>query len=257
MIIFSTPDISKGLAITSSNILIGETPTITDEGADQVASDISSPDHSLNYTSGPSASDFTVNYGAKANISYVAVSGHTVATVGAGTIELYDETNLIQSVTLNRNNNVMFTFDPYSFTELIIKFIPSSPTIQVTVSYIAAGEVIMLPKGEQAGYARNWLVRHTSQRTTSNFEVAPISSTQRKRALNGVLSMPNELAAFIEGQWQQFVDFSYEQPFFIKESQDKINSTYICYDPKHSSVAHPQTRELDAMKLSFTCYNGI
>ncbi len=257
MIIFSTPDISKGLAITSSNILIGETPTITDEGADQTPSDISSPDHSLNYTSGPSASDFTVNYGARSSISYVAVSGHTVATVGNGTIELYDQATLIQSVTLSRNNNVMFTFDPYSFTELIVKFIPSSPTIQVTVSYIAAGDLILLPKGEQAGYARNWLVRHTEQRTSSNFEVAPISSTQRKKALKGTLSMPNELAAFIEGQWQQFVDFSYQQPFFIKESQNKINSTYICYDPRHSAVAHPLTRELDSMKLSFTCYNGI
>ena len=247
----------EGLSISTTNVLLNIVPTITDPGTNEVAANISDPDHSLNYTCGTAVADFSVSYGAQSNISYVAISGHTAATPTQATIELYNDTTLIDSVVLQRNNNVMFTFAPQAFQNLIVKFVTVPNNYQTTVSFIAAGEIVTLLKGQQAGYARNWLNRHTTQRTSSTLEVAPISSTQRSKALPGTLSMPNELAIFTEGTWQTFVDFSYEQPFFIKEFKSKPESTYLCYDPTHGFKSHPQTPTLDVITLKFTAFNGL
>jgi hypothetical protein len=245
------------LAISTSNVLIGVVPTLTDAGTGEVAANISDPDHSLNYTCGTAIGDFQVSYGAQSNISYVAISGHTAATPDTATIELYDNVTLIDTVTITRNNNIMFTFPEMSFTDLIVKFITVPNNYQMTVSFIAAGQYIAIETGQQAGYARNWLNRHVTQRSNSTLEVGPISSTQRAKALKGTLSLPNELAIFTEGAWQDFIDFSFEQPFFIKEFQDKPESSYICYDPMPGVKSHPQTPTLDVITLKFTVYNGL
>jgi hypothetical protein len=222
-----------------------------------VALNISSPDHSLNYTSGSSSVYFSVAYGIVQNVSYVGVSGHTGAGTIGVTVELYDDTLLIDSVTITRNNNLMFTFDERTFTNLIVKFVTSSVAQQVTVSFIAAGSYINILTGEQAGYSRNWLVRSTVDRVTTNLLTAPVSVTQKNTALKGTLSLPTQTAVFAEGPWQNFIDFSYQQPFFIKEVLTKPNSSYVCFNPSHGVKAHSQTRMLDVLTLSFNAYNGI
>jgi hypothetical protein len=245
------------LAISTSNVLIDVVPTLTDAGTGEIAANISDPDHSLNYTCGTDTSNFAVVYGAHSNISYVAISGHTAATPAEATVRLWDAGVLIDSVDLTRNNNVMFTFPTMDFTNMIIQFVTVPNNYQMTVSFIAAGQYIAIETGQQAGYARNWLNRHVTQRSNSTLEVGPISSTQRAKALKGTLSLPNELAIFTEGTWQDFIDFSFEQPFFIKEFQDKPESSYICYDPMPGVKSHPQTPTLDVITLKFTVYNGL
>jgi hypothetical protein len=248
---------NEGLSISSTNVLLDVIPTITDPGTNEVAANISDPNHSLNYTCGTNVADFAVSYGAQSDISYVGISGHTSATAAPATIELYDGVTLIDSVDLTRNNNVMFTFPELDFTDLIVKFITVPNNYQTTVSFIAAGEYITIEKGQQAGFARNWLNRHTTQRTVSNEQVGPISSTQKSKSLPGKLLMPNELAIFSNGVWQDFIDFSYEQPFFIKEVKSLPESSYICYDPKPGVKSHPTTTTLDVITLSFSVYNGL
>jgi hypothetical protein len=250
------------LAISTSNVLLGLTPIVLDSGVGEIASNISDPDHSLNYTCGTATGIFLVDFGAQNNISYVAISGHTAATPANATVELWDNYNnagevKIDSVLLTRNNNVMFTFPSMNFTKLNVRFITAPSNFQMTVSFIAAGQYLAIETGQQAGYARNWLNRHVTQRSNSTLEVGPISSTQRAKALKGMLSLPNELAIFTEGTWQDFIDFSFEQPFFIKEFQDKPESSYICYDPMPGVKSHPQTPTLDVITLKFTVYNGL
>jgi hypothetical protein len=248
---------STGLSISTSNVLIGVTPTITDTGVGEVAANISDPDHSLNYTCGSSAVNFTVSYGAQTNISYVGISGHNAATPAQATIQLYNDTTLIDSVVIKRNHNIMFTFPAQAFQDLKLIFITVPVTYQMTLSFIAAGQYLTISTGEQAGYKRAWLNRSTTQKTTTNLTVAPIASTVKSNSLKGSLSFPNEVALFTEGDWQDFIDFSFEQPFFIKEQASKPESSYLCFDPSHDIKAHPQTRELDAIMLKFTAYNGL
>jgi hypothetical protein len=246
----ATSPLVEGLSISTSNVL-------TDPGTGEVASYISDPDHSLNYTCGTSVGNFEISYGAQTNISYVAISGHTAATPTQATIELYNDTTLIDSVVLQRNNNVMFTFAAQAFQDLKIRFITVPNNYQMTVSYIAAGEHITILTGEQAGYKRQWLNRHQTQRTSSNLQVGPVSSLTQKKALKGQLSLPNEKIVFAEGAWQTFTDFAFEQPFFIKEVASKPESSYICFDPIFDTRAHSQTRALDGIRLNFTVFNGL
>ena len=100
-------------------------------------------------------------------------------------------------------------------------------------------------------------MRHLQQRTTTNMQSMPVSSLKKPKGLKGTLSLPNELQAFTEGDYQNFIDFALEQPFFIKEQSNKPQSSYICFDAKHDTAAHPQTRKLNAIKLAFTAFNGL
>ena len=245
------------LSISTSNVLIGVTPTITDAGTGEIAVNISDPDHSLNYTCGSTSANFAVDYGAQTNINYVGVSGHNAATPANATVQLYDGATLIDAVTIKRNHNIMFTFATMSFTNLKVVFVTSPLTYQTTLSFIAAGQHLSISSGEQAGYKRAWLNRSTTQKTTTNLTVAPIASTVKSKSLKGSLSFPNEAALFTEGDWQDFIDFSFEQPFFIKEQTSKPESSYLCFDPNHDIKAHSQTRDLNGIMFKFTAYNGL
>lgn len=248
---------SSGLKLTISNVLIDQVPAIIDAGVNEVPANISDPDHSLNYTCGTDSADFSVSYGAQQAISYIAISGHNAATQAAATVEIYNGGLLLDSATLTRNHNLMFTFPLQTFVDLIVKFVTAPTTYQTTVSYISAGEIITIQSGEQSGYKRQWLNRHTTQRTTTNLQVMPTSTTTQNKSLKGVLSLPNMLSETSQGLWQTFIDFAYEQPFFIKEVKDKPESSYICFDPRFDTSAHSQTRKLDVIKLNFTLFNGL
>jgi len=151
----------------------------------------------------------------------------------------------------------MFTFSQQNFTDLKVKFITTPNTYQMTVSYIAAGQHLTIATGVQSGYSRNWLNRHISQRTTSNLQVGPVSTLTQNKTLKGTLTLPNEVVSFAEGAWQTFIDFAFEQPFFIKEVDDKPESTYICFNPTFDNNAHSKTRALNVLKLKFTLFNGL
>ena len=254
----------SGLSITTTNAILGITPSILNSaGIGEVGANISDPDHSLNYTSGTSSDDFIISYPAVLGISYAAISGHTAATPAGATVELWSGAPLgggtkIDEVAITRNNNIMFTFPEQDFTSgLVIIFKTLPTTYQMTVSYIAAGKHLTIETGEQSGYRRNWLNRHVTQRTTTNLQVGPVSSLTQKKSLSGTLTLPNEVAAFAEGAWQTFIDFAFDQPFFIKEISSKPESSYICFDPTFNTNSHSQTTSLDVLKLKFTVFNGL
>mgnify|MGYP003657840193 CR=1 FL=1 len=248
-------DLDAGLSISLTNPVIDTTPTVTNGGVGEVAEHLTDPDHSSTFTS--SGGTLSVSFGAIANISYVAVSGHTSTNAGSATIQVFNGATLIDAVALTRNNNVMFTFAEMSFTDLIVKFVPSQVNSLITVSYIAAGQYMSIAKGEQAGYSRLWLNRSLTQSTSSNFQTSPTAQVQKNKALKGMLSLPNELSTFAEATWQTFNDFSLSQPFFIKEAASKPQSSYICYNPISGVKAHPLNRALDAITLKFNAYNGL
>ncbi len=246
------------MIVTTSNKLTGVTPTIlTDAGVGEIPANITDPDHSLTYTSGTATDDFTISFGAMNAVSYVAISGHDAAKVNPATVQVLDNGSIVQQVTITRNHNLLFSFTTANFTDLQVKFVATPNTTPVTVSYIAAGAYLEVPRGEQAGYSRQWLKRQISQQTSSNLETAPTAITQKRTGLKGSLSSPNQELTFIESSWQPFVDFSFTQPFFIKEIDDRPETSYICYDPKHDVKAHAKTRTLDDLTLSFTAYNGL
>jgi hypothetical protein len=245
------------MAISLTNVLTNVVPVVTDGEIGAVPSNVTNPDHSLTLSSGIAVTDFSLSFGLISNLTYVAISGHDAATPTQATIELYDGLTLIDSVVLQRNNNVMFTFSLRAFTDLIIKFVTVPNTFVTTVSYIAAGRHMLIIGGEQAGYKRLWLKRHLRQKTTTGLQSSPIATTKRRRPLKAALSLPNEVVNFSRGTWQDFLDFAETQPFFIREVDALPESTYICYDHVEDVVSHAQTRALDVLRLSFNAYNGL
>ena len=246
------------MLVTTTNKLIGVTPTIlTDAGVAQTPANISDPDHSNTYTSGTSTGPFTISFGAQTGISYVAISGHNAVAGSDASIEVNDNGTTVETITISRNHNLFFSFAVRSFTDLRIIFTVTPNIQQTTVSYIAAGTYLAIPRGEQSGYSRQWLKRHTTSRASTNLMVGPTGVIQKKVALKGSLSIPNQTIDFAETFWQNFMDFSYDQPFFIKEDDAKAESSYICYDPKHDIKAHSDTRLLVNPTMKFTCFNGL
>ena len=246
------------MIVTTSNKLIGVTPTIpTDAGAGQVPANLTDPDHSLTYTSGTATSAFTVSMGAQTNISYVAISGHNAALTSSSTVSIYNGATLVQSVTISRNHNLVLTFALTNFSDLKITFAITPNNQATTVSFIAAGTYLVVPRGEQAGYSRLWLDRQLKSSTSTNLLSAPTGVIQRRVALKGSLSIPNQTIDFIETNWQTFKDFSFEQAFFIREDDAKPQSSYICYNPKHKTAAHPATPLMVNASMQFSAYNGL
>ena len=246
------------MIVSTSNQLLGVTPTIdSDPGVGEVPANLTNPDHSLTYTSGTTTSGFIISFGAQNNISYVAISGHNAALTADGTVLIYNGATLVQSVTISRNHNLMFTFDLTNFTDLKIRFTVTPNNQATTVSYIAAGTYLAVPRGEQAGYSRQWLKRHLVSQTSTNLLSAPTGNTQKRVALMGNLSIPNQTIDFIETNWQSFIDFSFTQPFFIKEDDAKQESTYICYNPKHEVTAHSLAPGLVDVSMQFNSFNGL
>ena len=246
------------MIVTTSNQILNVVPTIQqDAGAGQIPANISNPDHSLTYTSGTAVTAFRISFGAQNNITYVAISGHNASLLSNATVLILNSGVLVQAVTISRNHNLLFTFDLINFTDLQISFSVTPNNQATTVSYIAAGTYLVIPRGEQAGYSRQWLERHTTSQTSTNLLVGPTGITQKRVALKGNLSIPNQTVDFIETQWQEFIDFSYQQPFFIKEDDTKPESSYICYDPKHKISAHQSTRGLLNASMQFSSYNGL
>ena len=246
------------MLVTTTNKLIGVTPAIlTDAGVAQTPANISDPDHSNTYTSGTSTGPFTISFGAQTGISYVAISGHNTVVSADAVISVTDGASTVQQITISRNHNLVMSFDLRDFTDLRVTFAPDPNIQQTTVSYIAAGTYLTIPRGEQSGYSRQWLRRHTTSRASTNLVVGPTGVIQKKVALKGSLSIPNQTIDFAETSWQNFIDFSYDQPFFIKEDDAKAESSYICYDPKHDIKAHSDTRLLVNPTMKFTCFNGL
>ena len=246
------------MIVTTSNKLIGVVPVIQqDQGPGQVPANITDPDHSLTYTSGTSSTEFWVSFGAQTDISYLAISGHDSASSNDGIIEVYNGATSVAGITISRNHNLMFTFDLQDFTDLWVRFAITPNNQPTTVSFIAAGTYLVIPRGEQSGYSRQWLERQTTSQTSTNLLSAPTAVTQKRMALKGNLSIPNQTRDFIETQWQTFIDFSFEQPFFIKEVDGEAQTSYICYNPKHKITAHPLNRGLVNASVQFNSYNGL
>ena len=246
------------MIVTTSNQILNVVPTIqVDAGAGEVPANITDPDHSLTYTSGTATSAFRVGFGVQEDISYVALSGHNAALTTDATISIHDEAVLIASATVSRNHNLVITFPIQDFTDLRVTFAITPNNQATTISYIAAGTYIEVPRGEQSGYSRQWLKRQITSKTSTNLLAAPTGITQKRKALKGNLVIPNQTVDFIETLWQEFIDFTYEQPFFIKEDDSKPESSYICYDPQHDVKANAQTRTLVNASMKFSAYNGL
>lgn len=251
------------MLISKSNVLNGLVPTVTTgNNSTQNAGDITDPDHSTSYLA--NGSTLIVEFGSVPSINYVAISGHNAASVSGGgvaNLRLFDGTTQVQFAAVVRDNVVFFNFTQQSFTNLRVQIAAVGGTTQsgISVSFIAGGLAFTVPNGgETSGYARNYLTRPYKSRVSSDAAASPTAIVRQRQALKGTLTLPNMLDGFVAGEWQDFLDFTVNEPFFIKELEGRDESAYICFEPTYSApTAHPDTRALHNAKIQFRAFNGL
>lgn len=258
--------------ITRTNVIKNLSPTVvTGVNPDFDPSGITDPDFSTLYRSTDNTRLF-FDFGAVNGINYVSFSGINIQGNQDFTSRCFvaDGGNIIASTYINRNHSVVIDFETRDFTNLRLGLINPSGNANPIVRYCSAGVGFYVPNGgETAGYNRQFLNRNIINRTTINNDSAPIAQLRKRVAGAGTLNIPNMTAEFSEGEWQQFLDFAYENHFLIREqdptpTQDgtelvtRNNSAYLCYDPgKSTPKAHPDTRRLNNISFPFKVYNGL
>ena len=260
--------------ITTSNQILNRVPSqvFIGENENFDPANVTDPDFSTLYTS--TRNDrLTFDFGVVSNIDYVAFAGTNIANGQDfdSRFTVRDGTTVIARNFVKYNNCCVVTFPRRSFTNLRVGMYNADSSTPPTVRFIAAGQGFNVPNdGENAGYNRQFLNRNLVNRTSVNNQAAPIATLQAKATANGTLSLPNMTKEFSENEWQDFLNFAYSNSFFIRE-QDPTptavkddgfhtnnNSAYLCFDPRNSKItAHPQTRELNNVSISFKVFNGL
>lgn len=262
------------MIITTSNVLLGLSPSITTGASSDVSSNLTDPDFSTVYVSS-SQTKLTMEFGSIPNIGYVAVAGFNIAEGNKdregelSRVRVYDGQTLLKTNQIIRDNCVVMTFDDRTFSNLRIGLRNFSGKANPVCTFVAAGSYITVPNsGEVGGYNRQFLSRNTKQKTTNNNLAAPVSILRKAIAAKGTLSLPNMTKAFSENEWQSFLDFSENNFFFIQEQQSELiavnvnsginSSAYLCYNVISNKVtAHQSTRQLNNISLGFNVYNGL
>tara|TARA_R100000951_G_scaffold63787_1_gene53553 strand:- start:143 stop:925 length:783 start_codon:yes stop_codon:yes gene_type:complete len=260
------------MIITTSNILLGKSPLIHTGASSDLPSNVTNQDFSLFYTSSDQRR-LTLDFGATSEISYIAVAGTNIEgdKSGGSRVRCYDVIGgvqtLIQTVNVKRNQVVVIIFEPRTFTDLRIGLFNEASTESPKLPFCAAGNYLTVPNsGEVSGYDRQYLKRNFKNKTTVNNLSQPISQLRKRVPAKGVLNLPNITKSFSENEWQDFLDFSQNNYFFISEDptisdsvfSGKNMSSYLCYDVgKNTVTAHSQTRELNNLSLAFKVLNGL
>lgn len=261
------------MRLTKSNIL----SSITNSNAIQITTGGSSTDDPLNvidpdfatFYESSDSTRLTVEFGSTTAINYVAVAGINIEGNKDFTswVAVKDGTTDIIRIHVDRNQPMMLTFPTQTFTNLKVVLYNPSGLANPILNFVAAGEYLEVPNsGEQAGYERAHINRHYKNRVTVNGQAEPTSILRHKVEGKGRLSIPNALRSFSEGEWQTFLDFAEQEFFFIQERPEEIPegetykkcpACYVCYEPVSQAKAHPQTRSLNSLSLTFKVSNGI
>lgn len=251
------------MILTTSNILLNVEPTITIGASSDDPASLTDPDFSSSYQSSNSTT-LAFDFGLTPTISYVALAGVNIATAaGQGRIRVYDGATLVSTSYIDRNHCSVITFTAKTFTNLIVEIYNPNASPVPICRFVAAGDYITIPLGgEQAGYDRHFLNRNNKTKSTLNNWAAPTAVLTKKTSPSATLQLPNMTKVFSETTWQDFLDFTVLNYFFIQEQQttsgETNNTAYMAFDLSQSrAVAHAQTRMLNNLSISFRVFNGL
>ncbi len=213
---------------------------------------ITDHDHSYTFTG---SSGGTIDFGeinkSPEEIDALCISG----LVTVGTVSIYGGSTLIESIS-NPGGSIFVVF-PLTNVDIKIEF-----TSPFTLGYVSLARVYNIESGEQAGFNRNYLNSHKSTRTVLNMQAAPVSSLIENKPLKGALTLPH----FPKADVGDFLNIFYGYhplngsrvgvPFFIREDEADVESSYTCFDADVKVKAHSQTLSLNSISLNYKVFNG-
>lgn len=251
--------------------------TVTGDDSGQTIANTTSGDFSTAWSSAGTDASFSIqyNFSSSFQIGYVAIAGSNVFST-AGTVSVFVDGNLKDSVTCSANHLdsvLMITFDEITCSSSVkLLFNKTTASNIITITFVAAGQQFTLgdQNQEQAGYLRNWMTRSQKVRTQVNESAAPVAYVNQRIARQGTLLLNNikrtnlgTSPANTNTEIGDFLKHVYEDgAFFIKEFDGSIlanqdESSYLCFDAQFlPPAAHPATRQLNNLKLTFKTFTG-
>ena len=255
-----------------------DTITVTGDDSGQAIANTTSGAFSTAWSSAGTDLNFSIqyNFASSFQVGYVAIAGSNVFSTDV-TVSVFVDGNLKLSKTGSANNLdsvLMMTFDEVTCTsniKLLFNKITNASDI-ITITFVAAGQEFTLgdQNQEQAGYLRNWMTRSQKVRTQVNESAAPVAYVNQRIARQGTLLLNNITRtnlgtgpANTNTELGDFLKHVYEDgAFFIKEFDGSIlanqdESSYLCFDAQFlPPAAHPATRQLNNLKLTFKTFTG-
>lgn len=250
----------------------------SDAEASQTISDIETGDFSTAYTSAGSSATFTIakTFSASFACEYVAIAGHTFGSIAGGgtlTVNVNGVTKGTVVFAGSTNNDVVFVhFDSVTCTSIELSFVKFSSSDRVTITYVSAGQlldsVFSFPNQnvEQSGYPRIWRTDSKKIKATLNNNAQPVAHLRESIARKVNLQLDNiSISTTSSQQWLDFISSVYSRgDFFIKERDgdhvgiaDDPKSSYMCFQAEvMPPKAHPATRQLNNLTISFSAYTG-
>ena len=242
-------------------------------------------DFNAGYLSGGSELLFSMNLVptvAEHDVSYVALSGHTFGDNG-GTLRVYVGAGpippLVGTVVFtkgSRNNVVMLHFDRViTPNTILIEFTKLNSTDTIEITNIQSGLtfdfVDNVNSSEQGGYNRAWLEQSSNTRNPMRGAANPVVNEQERQPVKMNLSVQNlQSADFALNRiptHTNLYDFlfklSVETIWYFKEYDgtssvpDQPKSSYLCHSADITISAHPATRALNNMKITFMAFTGF
>ena len=252
--------------------------TVTGDDSGDDVTKTTTADFSTAYSSAGTGSSLFIQYNFASSFvcEYIAIAGSNVGSL-SGSFNVYIDGSVKDTVSCEadrRNSVIMCTFDATNVTSSVKiqfqKFASNSDI--VTIGLVAAGQVWSLggQEQEQAGFLRNWMTRSEKVRTQVNESAAPVAYVKQRIARPGTLTLNNikrsnlGSSPFDSGTpFGDFLDHVYDDGFFFMKENDgsvlpeQPQSSSLCFDAQFlPPAAHPDTRQLNNLQLTFKTYTG-
>jgi len=198
-----------------------------------------------------SSTDFRIDMGA-ATVRYVGVHG---LSLPIGTVvEVRDGATVKDTYTTTRDSRSL-VFDlgaAQAFTNLRVNFNGAGQKI---ISYIAAGDAIVISWGVNAGKSLSYFANNQRNRSVVNQRGLPTSFLTERISPKLSLVINNELKVFTQGDLQDiFTHYNLDGVISIRDYEEENFPDEACAAFELSSdrvMAHNQTTKLANIRLNF------
>ena len=259
------------LAYTNAIKDYGDVEAVEDESTIPGGENLISFDFSTTFSTGNfyAVTEFYINFsqdesGNYPTVGYFGLTGHNatncnfrVRAFDPVLSEFHDESYAVG----DEPRTIMFDFSSIaqSCRRIIFSVTKDTPGQSVTLTHIAAGQVLTVPNGGYAsGFKIPWLGRNKVQRAKINYAVGPTALVNTQDANETTLTIRNMPKSYAETTWLDFLDFAFENAFFVRGLDDEYESSYLGFDIKPSiPTAHSNTKELVNVNLKHSTYVGI
>ena len=255
----------------------------SDADAGQAIADITTADFSTSYTSDGANAAFVISksFFASTSISYVAIAGHNLSTIGA-TFAVKVNTVLKETTAYgtyviggSANSNqwvTMIHFPEVAAATNVEITIAKAAASKATISYMSMGDLLdsefvyPLQNTAPGGFPKNWRTRSSNLRSVVNDAGQPVANIRQSMARKTTLNLKNIGVATINSDlWSDFLALIYDQDgaFFYKEDDGEANTTDA---PLGATLAfeadvmppklHGSTRAMVDLSIKFNAYTG-